>query len=167
MELRYFLIVLIWCANGVSVAQDVCLDISQEVLMTSTDGLLEKPWRSNKVRTIEQKEITEANCLLLDLQVKLSHMDRDEFQIYLENRGLDTNSIDHDFVNVELWKSHRQYVGSKSGRGDLLFVNGGCRFGKTTVHTEWIQVKDGGRCYWQALLNMTTREIIWVHVNGF
>lgn len=104
--------------------------------------------------------------MLLDLQALLIHMDGEEFLYFQESIGDGHNPMNKNFENVELWKSFRQYLGSTSNKGNLLFINGACRTNDLDITKEWIQFHDGGLCFWQALINMDKKKIMFVHVNG-
>ncbi len=71
------------------------------------------------------------------------------------------------FEVVNLDGSYRQYIGGRDRKGTIwIYVNGFCRTLERDMNTEWIQVHDGGWCYWQALVNLTSGKIEWLYVNG-
>lgn len=62
----------------------------------------------------------------------------------------------------------RQYCGLVSGHGErLVFINAFCdRDQQRGWKRHWVFVLDGGDCYWQAVINLTSGRVEWYEENG-
>lgn len=73
------------------------------------------------------------------------------------------------FAKVPLDISFRQYASARTESGEiLLYVNGLPNDDEDFPErrTEWVFVKDGGRKYFQARIDLTKRSIEYLWVNG-
>lgn len=61
----------------------------------------------------------------------------------------------------------RQLVGLKKGGARLAWVNAFCdeRLG-ARLATDLVLVKDGGDCFFNALVDLAARRVLWLRVNG-
>jgi hypothetical protein len=61
----------------------------------------------------------------------------------------------------------RQVVGLTKGGARLAWVNAFCDEGRRAqLATEVVRVKDGGDCYFNALVDLAARRVLWLNVNG-
>lgn len=67
----------------------------------------------------------------------------------------------------EFEKYQRQYIPSVNAKGEkFVWVNCFCREGHNRWRRKIIIVEDGGKCYFQATFNLTTKTFFNVSVNG-
>lgn len=60
----------------------------------------------------------------------------------------------------------RQYTGVASGSEEQLVVAGFCNGDEMDWQDGWIQVSDGGTCFWDATMDLTSGEIVRFAFNG-
>jgi hypothetical protein len=109
--------------------------------------------------TIEQVETAE--CILKEKLVSDAH---------LWSQKLDSSYTIEDYSSanglVEIYWHYRQYSGATNDRGDrLVCINSFCD-PKRHWRRNFVWVLDGGDCYWQAVINLTTNEVEVFEVNG-
>ncbi len=67
---------------------------------------------------------------------------------------------------IEIYWHYRQYSGATNDRGDrLVCINAFCD-PNANWRRDLVWVLDGGDCYWQAVINLTTRRVEVFEVNG-
>jgi hypothetical protein len=72
-----------------------------------------------------------------------------------------------DLSGVDLDEDLRQYLGARDAKGHrLLYVNGFCQAYDIDWKHNWVSVEDGGPCFWQAIIDLTTGTVIRALVNG-
>ena len=88
---------------------------------------------------------------------------RDSLQRLGNNRPSST------FAGVDLQRAYRQYACGVDKRDDvLLYVNGFCEVEHFPCwKSRWVFMNDGGPCFFQAVINVTSRTIEMLRVNGF
>lgn len=109
-------------------------------------------WREG-LRTSEyplaQSDIERAECLLID-------------QARSWSTEMDEEAIEpSDYV--------RQYCVMRDGEGHrIVFLNAICAqaAAKAPWQQSWLEVEDGGACYFQALFDLTTGRVLEFNVNG-
>ncbi len=109
-------------------------------------------WREG-LRTSEypltQSDIERAECLLID-------------QAASWNEEMDAERIEpSDYF--------RQYCVLRDGEGHrIVFLNAICAQAAAQApwQQSWIEVEDGGSCYFQALFDLTTGRVVEFNVNG-
>jgi hypothetical protein len=68
---------------------------------------------------------------------------------------------------VDISSAIRQYQSGTINGQHFLYVNASCGTMDERFRSDWYLVQDGGPCYWQALINLTTRKVEWLTVNGW
>ena len=74
-----------------------------------------------------------------------------------------------DEEEIEPSDYFRQYCVLRDGEGHrIVFLNAICAqaAAKAPWQQSWIEVEDGGPCYFQALFDLTTGRVLEFNVNG-
>lgn len=61
---------------------------------------------------------------------------------------------------------YRQYLGERDVNGDLIVRISSCCRRWEGMDEQWIDVNDGGSCFFQAEVNLTTRQVVGYRING-
>jgi hypothetical protein len=69
---------------------------------------------------------------------------------------------------LRMWSGYTfQYQGRTSLlRGRYIFVNAFCEATRSDVHEKWVEVLDGGTCFFSAKYDPKTKRVYDVQVNG-
>ena len=143
------------CATGpVPTATGGC-EVDQTHLVILPPGE-QVTWREG-LRTSEyplsQSDIERAECLLID---QVNSWNKDVV-------GTEGGEI------IEPSEYFRQYCVLRDGEGHrIVFLNAICAHAaaQASWQNAWVEVEDGGACYFQALFDLTTGRVLEFNVNG-
>ncbi len=84
------------------------------------------------------------------------------------NNGLSENLKEHYSLDFEKYKYKFQYVAAINNKGEKeVWINGFCNTQDSRWKEEILLVNDGGNCYFNLKLNLSTKECFQVAVNGY
>lgn len=113
-------------------------------------------WRDG-LRTSEyplsQSDIERAECLLIDQVISWNK----------DMAGIEGGEY------IDASEYFRQYCVLRDGEGHrIVFLNAICARGAAQASWQhaWVEVEDGGACYFQALFDLTTGRLVEFNVNG-
>lgn len=113
-------------------------------------------WREG-LRTSEypltQVDIERAECLLIDQVASWNN----------DVAGAEGSAF------IEAAEYFRQYCVMRDGEGHrIVFLNAICGHAaaQASWQSAWVEVEDGGACYFQALFDLTTGRVLEFNVNG-
>lgn len=112
-------------------------------------------WRED-LRTSEYPlttaDLEQAECLLIE-------------RAEVVNAGLEQEGAGE---HIEVGEYYRQYCVLRDQEGHrILFLNAFCSRPSTDAwRSAWVQVEDGGACYFQALFDLTSGTVLEFIVNG-
>lgn len=140
------------CASGA--APGGCpVDASKLVVLPPGDQVTWRQGLSVSEYPLAQSDIEATECLLL-LQVETWNKEMDE-----------GGGGDH----IEPSDYFRQYCVMRDGEGHrVVFLNAFCPPAAANALWKqyWVEVDDGGSCYFQALFDLTTGRVVEFNVNG-
>jgi len=117
---------------------------------------------------VNTRQIEEAECLLRDSLLAMNwHWTNEWDTLPPHTADAEGYSLKEQGIREIFWH-FRQYCGGHTAGGELLvFINAFC---ESSSHDDWrkaqIDVFDGGDCYWQAVINLSTRRVEYFEVNG-
>lgn len=123
----------------------VVLPLGEQVLWRDGLKLSEYP--------LTHADIEQAECLLI------AHVD-------VVNAGLAEEGTGE---HIEPAENHRQYCVLRDAEGHrIVFLNAFCRLPASHVPWQrtWVEVEDGGACYFQVLFDLTTSTVLEFTMNG-
>jgi hypothetical protein len=84
------------------------------------------------------------------------------------NQKLSSNLKSNYSIDFVKFKYKRQYMAVVNGKGQKeVWVNGFCNTWDKQWKKEIVIVQDGGNCYFNLKINLTTKECFEVSVNGY
>ena len=129
-----------------------------------------KNWMFPKdVRPAEltKEEISRAEFLMLKQIEKYNQIRTEEFH-QLDEKHPNHNIQLETFIIENPAKYARQYIPVTNSDGQkLVYINAFCsKQGHDYWKTDLVWVMDGGDCYFQVMINLTTNEVVDFSVNG-
>jgi len=117
---------------------------------------------------IDQRLLDEADRLLWDSALAWHYWSTEWDTVPYSQEERDNYADEKRRNRGESFWHFRQYAGAKNTAGDLLIcVNAFCYADR---HDHWrhkeVYMIDGGDCYWQAVINLTTKRVEVFEVNG-
>lgn len=129
------------------------VDASKLVVLPPGDQVTWRQGLSVSEYPLAQSDIEAAECLLLP-------------QVEAWNKEMaEGGSGDH----IEPSDYFRQYCVMRDGEGHrVVFLNAFCpqAASKALWKQNWVEVDDGGSCYFQSLIDLTTGRVVEFNVNG-
>jgi len=84
------------------------------------------------------------------------------------NKSLEENLKESYSIDFKRYKYKRQYVAVLNNKGEKeIWVNAFCSTWDTRWKNEILLVHDGGNCYFNLKINLTTKKCFEIAVNGY
>ncbi len=135
-----------------------------EILIDTTDGTeyITVIHKDSSNRSLSKKEFKLIESLLR-ISVEKYNIEKAKF---LKGKNLSDENLKEITIDLKYYK--RQYFPQIDDNGDkLVGINCFCSISDSdNWKTEEVQVKDGGKCYFQAMINLSKKKIIYFQTNG-
>lgn len=83
------------------------------------------------------------------------------------NKCMNAYNLDKNNLKIELGRYNRQYVAAENSKGEKeVWINCFCREWDINNRKQIVSVLDGGNCYFNLKINLTTGEYYELMVNG-
>lgn len=126
------------------------MDRSRYVVLPPGEQVLWREGLHLSEYPLAQADIEQAECLLLGRV--------DEVNTGLASEG------NGEYIDLAAY--HRQYCVLRDKEGHrVLFMNAFCSGGPDWQRA-WVEVDDGGACYFQVLFDLTTGQVLEFNING-
>jgi hypothetical protein len=105
--------------------------------------------------------------------LEVEYLLRTEVQKYKQNHS-HIYKQSYEYASLPLEKYYRQYVSFTNTKGNkLVWINFFCEdssHDEESFNQAWkyglVKVSDGGECYFQIQINLTTHQVVYMMVNG-